>query len=127
MRKMRRGFYAATFPDSKVTAIHQSPRDFPSGKEGEILTVEFTVFGVPCWGSMWASVQTQRAFSFQIATVPGGNGSLLECDCPAMAARRALAVWCRDRWGISWQIPAGASLTDRDGTGGAEAKRASMR
>ena len=75
-------FYAATFPNSEVTAIHRAPGDFPGGKEGEILTVELTVFGMPCLGlNGGPEFPHTEAFSFQIATdTQGGNGSLLECN-----------------------------------------------
>ncbi len=85
-------FYAATFPNSEVTAIHKAPGDFPGGKEGEILTVEFTVCGIPCVGiNGGPQFKHSEAFSFQIANGhPGGNGSLLECDC--QQRRRAKVV-----------------------------------
>jgi predicted 3-demethylubiquinone-9 3-methyltransferase (glyoxalase superfamily) len=117
-------FYAATFPDSKVTAVHKAPGDFPSGKEGDVLTVEFTVFGIPCIGLNGGSYFKQtEAFSFQIATdnqdetdrywnaiVKNGGA---ESDCG----------WCKDRWGVNWQITP-RTLTDALAAGGPEAKRA---
>lgn len=117
-------FYAATFPESKVTAIHHAPSDFPDGKEGDVLTVEFTVCGIPCIGlNGGPAFKQSEAFSFQIATedqeetdhywnaIVGNGGKESECG------------WCKDRWGISWQITPRA-LTDALAAGGAEAKRA---
>jgi predicted 3-demethylubiquinone-9 3-methyltransferase (glyoxalase superfamily) len=62
-------FYAATFPDSDVTAVHKAPSDYPSGKRGDVLTVEFTVLGIPCLGlNGGPAFKHSEAFSFQIAT-----------------------------------------------------------
>jgi len=117
-------FYAATFPDSKVGTIHKAPGDFPGGKEGDPLTVEFTVLGIPCLGLNGGSFFKQsEAFSFQIATESQeetdrywnaivGNGGQ-ESDCG----------WCKDRWGVSWQITPRV-LTEALAAGGAQAKRA---
>ncbi len=98
-------FYAATFPDSHVTAVHRAPGDYPSGKEGNVLTVEFTVLGIPCLGLNGGPQFTHsEAFSFQVSTedqeetdrywnaIVGNGGEESQCG------------WCRDRWGISWQI-----------------------
>ena len=117
-------FYAATFPDSKVTAVYPAPSDFPSGKEGDVLLVEFTVCGIPCLGiNGGPAFKHGQAFSFQIATenqeetdrywnaIVGNGGEESQCG------------WCSDRWGISWQITP-RTLTDALTAGGAEAKRA---
>lgn len=117
-------FYAATFPDSAVKAVHRAPADFPSGKAGDVLTVEFTVFGIPCLGLNGGSMfKHSEAFSFQVATddqeetdrywnaIIGHGGSASACG------------WCRDRWGLSWQITPRV-LTDALAAGGEEAKRA---
>lgn len=98
-------FYAETFPDSEVKAVHRAPGEYPSGKEGDVLTVEFTVLGIPCLGLNGGPVfKHSEAFSFQIATqdqaetdrywnaIVGNGGQESECG------------WCKDRWGISWQI-----------------------
>jgi len=98
-------FYAETFPDSAVGAIHHAPGDYPSGKEGDVLTVEFTVLGIPCLGlNGGPAFKHSEAFSFQVATVDqvetdrywnaivGNGGQESECG------------WCKDRWGLSWQI-----------------------
>lgn len=98
-------FYAETFPDSSVGAVHRAPGDYPSGKEGDVLTVEFTVMGIPCIGlNGGPAFKHNEAFSFQVATEDQsetdrywnaivGNGGQ-ESDCG----------WCKDKWGISWQI-----------------------
>ena len=117
-------FYAATFPDSKVTAVHKAPSDFPGGNKGDVLTVDFTVVGIPCMGLNGGPMFKQsEAFSFQIATddqeetdrywnaIVGNGGQVSDCG------------WCKDRWGLSWQITPRA-LTDALAAGGAEAKRA---
>jgi predicted 3-demethylubiquinone-9 3-methyltransferase (glyoxalase superfamily) len=117
-------FYAATFPDSAVTAVQKAPSDFPSGKEGDVLIVEFTVFGVPCIGLNGGPAFKQtEAFSFQISTedqeetdrywnaIVGNGGKESECG------------WCKDRWGVSWQITP-RTLMEAHAAGGAEAKRA---
>ena len=98
-------FYAATFPDSTVGAIHRAPGEFPSGKEGDVLTVDFTVFGMPCMGlNGGPAFKHSEAFSFQVATddqeetdrywnaIVGNGGQESECG------------WCKDKWGLSWQI-----------------------
>ncbi|MGE0359878.1 MAG: VOC family protein [Vicinamibacterales bacterium] len=117
-------FYAATFPDSKVTAVHRAPADYPSGKAGDVLTVHFSVCGIPCMGLNGGPAFTHsEAFSFQIATdtqeetdrywnaIVGNGGKASDCG------------WCKDRWGLSWQITPRA-LTDALAAGGAEAERA---
>jgi predicted 3-demethylubiquinone-9 3-methyltransferase (glyoxalase superfamily) len=117
-------FYAATFPDSKVTAIHKAPGDFPSGKEGEILTVEFTVFGVPCLGlNGGPQFKHSEAFSFQIATDTQEETDRYWNAIVSNGGEESACGWCRDRWGISWQITPRV-LTDAMAAGGAEAKRA---
>ena len=98
-------FYAETFPDSSLDAVHCAPGDYPSGKEGDVLTVEFTVLGVACLGlNGGPAFKHNEAFSFQVATedqsetdrywnaIVGNGGQESECG------------WCKDKWGISWQI-----------------------
>ena len=117
-------FYAATFPDSSVGAVYRAPTDFPSGKAGDVLTVEFTVAGIPCIGlNGGPAFKQSEAFSFQIATdnqeetdrywnaIVGNGGQASECG------------WCKDKWGLSWQITPRV-LTDAMAAGGDEAKRA---
>ena len=98
-------FYAATFPDSSVKAVHRAPGDFPSGKKGDALTVEFTVMGIPCLGlNGGPAFKHNESFSFQVATdnqeetdrywnaIIGNGGQASDCG------------WCKDKWGVSWQI-----------------------
>lgn len=116
-------FYAATFPDSRVTAVHRAPADYPSGKAGDVLTVEFMVAGIPCLGlNGGPAFRHTEAFSFQIATedqeetdrywnaIVDGGGMPSACG------------WCKDRWGLSWQITPRV-LTDALAAGGEEARR----
>jgi predicted 3-demethylubiquinone-9 3-methyltransferase (glyoxalase superfamily) len=117
-------FYAATFPNSEVGAVQKAPSDFPGGKQGDVLTVEFSVLGIPCLGLNGGPVfKHSEAFSFQVATdtqeetdrywdaIVGNGGA--ESDCG----------WCKDRWGLSWQITPRV-LMDALGAGGDESKRA---
>ncbi len=117
-------FYAATFPDSHVGAVHRAPSDYPNGKAGDALTVEFHVMGIPCIGLNGGPTFTHNeAFSFQIATddqaetdrywdaIVGNGGTESQCG------------WCRDKWGISWQITPRA-LTQAMAQGGHVARRA---
>lgn len=98
-------FYAKTFPDSEVKAVHHAPGDYPDGKQGDVLTVEFTVLGIPCLGlNGGPTFKHSEAFSFQVATddqaetdrywnaIVGNGGQESECG------------WCKDKWGLSWQI-----------------------
>jgi 2-polyprenyl-6-hydroxyphenyl methylase/3-demethylubiquinone-9 3-methyltransferase len=118
-------FYAGTFPDSSVDAVHRAPGDYPAGKEGDVLTVEFTVMGIPCLGlNGGPAFKHNEAFSFQVVTtdqvetdryweaIVGNGGEESECG------------WCKDKWGVSWQITPTAlidAITDPDP---AAAKRA---
>ena len=117
-------FYAATFPDSKVGSVFHAPSEFPGGEKGAVLTVEFTVVGIPCIGlNGGPQFPHTEAFSFQIATddqeetdrywnaIVGNGGQ--ESDCG----------WCKDRWGLNWQITPRV-LIDAFAAGGDEAKRA---
>ena len=117
-------FYAATFPDSEVTAIHKAPGDFPGGKEGEILAVEFTVFGIPCIGlNGGPQFKHSEAFSFQIATDTQEETDRYWNAIVGNGGQESACGWCKDRWGISWQITPRV-LTDAMAAGGPEAKRA---
>ncbi len=117
-------FYAATFPDSRVGPVHRAPSDYPNGKAGDALTVEFTVIGIPCIGLNGGPIfKHSEAFSFQIATddqeetdrywnaIVGNGGEESQCG------------WCRDKWGLSWQITPRV-LSEALAVGGAEARRA---
>jgi predicted 3-demethylubiquinone-9 3-methyltransferase (glyoxalase superfamily) len=117
-------FYADTFPDSKVTAIHKSPADYPGGKEGDVLTVEFTVCGIPCVGiNCGSAVKRTEAFSFQIATDNQAETDRYWNAIVGNGGKENVCGWCTDRWGLSWQITP-RTLTDALAAGGGEAKRA---
>jgi 2-polyprenyl-6-hydroxyphenyl methylase/3-demethylubiquinone-9 3-methyltransferase len=117
-------FYAATFPNSKVTAVHKAPGDFPSGKEGDVLTVEFTVLGIPCLGlNGGPAFKPTEAFSFQIATDNQEETDRYWNAIVKNGGKESDCGWCKDRWGVSWQI-APRVLLDAFDAGGAEAKRA---
>src|SRR5262249_38513841 len=117
-------FYAETFPKSEVTAVHKAPSDYPGGKKGDVLTVEFNVVGIPCLGlNGGPAFKHNESVSFQIATdnqeetdrywnaIVGNGGEERQCG------------WCKDRWGLFWQITP-RTLTDAMTAGGEEAKRA---
>ena len=98
-------FYAATFPDSSVDAVHRAPGDFPSGKEGDVLTVWFTVMGIPCLGlNGGPAFPPTEAFSFQVATVDQAETDRYWDAIVGHGGQESACGWCKDRWGISWQI-----------------------
>ena len=118
-------FYAKTFPNSSVGAVHRAPGDYPDGKQGDVLTVDFTVLGIPCLGlNGGPAFKHCEAFSFQVATVDqmetdrywnaivGNGGQESECG------------WCKDKWGISWQITPVVLTEAYTGPDRAAAKRA---
>ncbi len=117
-------FYATTFPNSKVIAVRKAPSDFPGGKQGDVLTVDFTVCGVPCIGLNGGPVFKQtEAFSFQIATDDQAETDRYWNAIVGNGGQESACGWCKDRWGVSWQITPRV-LTDAMAAGGAEAKRA---
>lgn len=117
-------FYAATFPDSKVGAVHRAPGDFPGGKEGDVLTVDFTVAGIPCIGLNGGPVFPHtEAFSFQIATDDQEETDRYWNAIVNNGGEESACGWCKDKWGISWQITPGV-LMEALAAGGGEAKRA---
>src|SRR5258705_3570507 len=117
-------FYAATFPNSEVTAVHEAPGDYPSGKKGDVLTVEFTVLGIPCLGlNGGPAFRHTEAFSFQIATDNQEETDRYWNAIVGNGGTESMCGWCKDRWGISWQITPRA-LTDALAAGGDEAKHA---
>ena len=117
-------FYAATFPDSKVTAVHNAPSDYPNGKEGNILTVEFTVLGIPCVAvNGGPTFRQSEAFSFQITTEDQEETDRYWNAIVGNGGKESQCGWCKDRWGLSWQITPRV-LSDAMAAGGAEAKRA---
>jgi 2-polyprenyl-6-hydroxyphenyl methylase/3-demethylubiquinone-9 3-methyltransferase len=98
-------FYAATFPDSAVSAVHRAPGDYPAGKEGDVLTVEFTVAGIPCLGlNGGPGVTHSQAFSFQIATEDQEETDRLWNAIVGNGGQPNVCGWCQDKWGLSWQI-----------------------
>jgi predicted 3-demethylubiquinone-9 3-methyltransferase (glyoxalase superfamily) len=117
-------FYSATFPNSEVTAVHKAPADYPSGKAGDVLTVEFTIFGIPCLGlNGGPAFNHSEAFSFQIATDDQAETDRYWDAIVGNGGQESACGWCKDRWGLSWQITPRA-LTNALAAGGAEAKRA---
>ncbi len=117
-------FYAKTFPDSTVGAVHRAPSDFPSGKKGDALTVEFTVAGVACIGLNGGPVFKQsEAFSFQIATDDQAETDRLWDAIVGNGGQESACGWCKDKWGVSWQITPRV-LTEAMALGGDEARRA---
>ncbi|MBD9435958.1 VOC family protein [Pseudoxanthomonas sp. PXM03] len=98
-------FYASIFPDSEVKAVHHAPADFPSGKEGDVLTVEFTVLGIPCVGLNGGKAFKQtEAFSFQIATDDQEETDRLWNAIVGNGGQESACGWCKDKWGLNWQI-----------------------
>ncbi|MDB5895959.1 MAG: hypothetical protein JWQ88_3490 [Rhodoferax sp.] len=98
-------FYAATFPDSAVGRVLHAPSDYPSGKQGDVLTVEFTVAGIPCVGlNGGRQFQQSEAFSFQIATDDQAETDRLWHAIVGHGGQESACGWCKDRWGVSWQI-----------------------
>jgi predicted 3-demethylubiquinone-9 3-methyltransferase (glyoxalase superfamily) len=117
-------FYAETFPDSTVGAVHRAPSDYPSGKQGDVLTVEFTVAGIPCLGlNGGPAFKHNEAFSFQIATDDQEETDRYWNAIVGNGGQESACGWCKDKWGISWQITPRV-LTEAMALGGAEAKRA---
>ena len=117
-------FYAGVFPDSFVSAVHLAPSDYPSGKAGDVLTVEFTVCGVPCLGlNGGPAFQQSEAFSFQIATDDQAETDRYWNAIVGFGGRESACGWCKDKWGLNWQITP-RTLSEAMAAGGAEAKRA---
>ena len=117
-------FYAATFPDSEVTAVRHAPTDYPNGKAGDILVVEFTVCGLPCIGlNGGPQIKHSIAFSFQIATDTQEETDRYWNSIVNNGGEESECGWCQDRWGISWQIIP-RTLTEAIAAGGEEARRA---
>jgi predicted 3-demethylubiquinone-9 3-methyltransferase (glyoxalase superfamily) len=117
-------FYAATFPNSKVEHVFYAPSDYPSGKEGDVLTVYFTVLGVSCMGlNGGPAFKQSESFSFQIATDNQEETDLYWNAIVENGGQESECGWCSDKWGISWQITP-HTLTEALQNGGEEAKRA---
>lgn len=117
-------FYAGLFPHSSVEAIHRSPGDYPSGKAGDVLTVEFKVLGIHCIGvNGGAYFKHSEAFSFQIATEDQAETDKYWNAIVNNGGAESMCGWCKDKWGVSWQITL-RTLTEAMAKGGEEAKRA---
>lgn len=117
-------FYAETFPDSRVGAVCRAPGDYPDGAEGDVLTVEFTVCGIPCVGlNGGPRFRHSEAFSFQIATGDQAETDRYWNAITHNGGEESMCGWCRDRWGLSWQITPRV-LTEAMAAGGDVAKRA---
>jgi predicted 3-demethylubiquinone-9 3-methyltransferase (glyoxalase superfamily) len=98
-------FYARTFPDSSMGAVRRAPSDFPSGKKGDVLTVEFTVCGIPCIGLNGGPMfKHSEAFSFQISTADQAETDRLWNAIVGNGGQESACGWCKDKWGLSWQI-----------------------
>jgi len=98
-------FYASTFPDSRVIAVHKAPADYPSGKAGDVITVEFTVMGVPCIGlNGGKAFSHSEAFSFQVATDSQEETDRYWHSIVGNGGSESVCGWCKDKWGLSWQI-----------------------
>ena len=98
-------FYAHTFPDTSVDAVHRAPGDYPAGKQGDVLTVEFTVMGIPCLGlNGGPAFQHDEAFSFQVATADQAETDRYWNAIVSNGGAASACGWCKDKWGLSWQI-----------------------
>ncbi len=105
-------FYARTFPDSSVGAVHRAPGDFPSGKRGDALMVEFTILGIPCVGlNGGPGINHNEAFSFMVATADQAETDRYWNAIIANGGQESACGWCKDKWGLSWQITP-IALTD---------------
>jgi len=111
-------FYAKTFPDSQVKAVHKAPGDFPGGKKDNVLTVEFTVLGIPCLGLNGGPMfKHTEAFSFQVATDDQAETDRYWNAIVGNGGQESACGWCKDKWGLSWQITPRAltdAITDAD-------------
>ena len=118
-------FYAKTFPDSAVTAVHKAPGDYPSGKQGQVLTVEFTVLGVPCVGlNGGPAFKHTEAFSFQVVTDSQAETDRYWNAIVNNGGAESACGWCKDKWGLSWQITPRVLLDAMNDPDRAAAKRA---
>ncbi len=118
-------FYAKTFPDSKVGKIMRAPGDYPDGKQGSILTVDFTVMGIPCLGlNGGPAFKHNEAFSFQVATDNQAETDRLWNAIVGNGGQESACGWCKDKWGLSWQITPRVLMAAITGSDPAVAKRA---
>ena len=117
-------FYSKTFPDSTMGAVHHAPSDFPGGKTGDPLLVEFTVLGIPCVGlNGGPAFKHNEAFSFQVSTKDQAETDKYWDAIVGNGGQESACGWCKDKWGVSWQITP-TVLTDALSSGGDKAKRA---
>ena len=117
-------FYAKTFPNSSVGAVQRAPADNPSGKEGDALVVAFNVMGIPCVGlNGGPHFKQSEAFSFQVSTEDQAETDRYWNAIVGNGGQESQCGWCKDKWGISWQITPRV-LTDALAKGGGVAKRA---
>jgi predicted 3-demethylubiquinone-9 3-methyltransferase (glyoxalase superfamily) len=123
-------FYAETFPDSALGALHRAPGDYPSGKQGDVLTVEFSVMGIPCLGlNGGPAFKHSEAFSFQVATDDQAETDRLWNAIIDHGGQASACGWCKDKWGLSWQITPRAliaAITDPDADAAQRAFHAMM-
>ena len=123
-------FYAATFPDSSVGRVFRAPTDYHSGRKGDVLTVDFTVLGIPCLGLNGGPDFTHNeSFSFQVATVDQAETDRYWDAIIGNGGQASACGWCKDKWGVSWQITPAAlmrAVTDDDPAGAARAFEAMM-
>ena len=121
-------FYAETFPDSAVGKVYRAPADYPSGKQGDVLTVEFNVIGIPCLGlNGGPAFKQSEAFSFQVATDDQAETDRLWNAVVGNGGEESACGWCKDRWGFSWQITPRILLDATSSPDKAAAKRAKAR
>ena len=118
-------FYAQTFPDSSVGAVHLAPGDFPSGKEGNVITVEFNVMGIPCVGlNGGLAFKHNEAFSFAVATADQAETDRYWNAILGNGGQESACGWCKDKWGVSWQITPLVLINAINGSDRAAARRA---
>jgi predicted 3-demethylubiquinone-9 3-methyltransferase (glyoxalase superfamily) len=118
-------FYAKTFPNSSVDSVHLAPSDYPSGKKGDVLTVQFTVLGIPCIGLNGGSAfKHTEAFSFQVATEDQAETDRYWNAIIDNGGEASQCGWCKDKWGLSWQITPVVLTKAFTGSDPAAAKRA---
>jgi len=118
-------FYAETFPDSAVGAVMRAPGDYPDGKQGDVLTVEFTVMGIPCLGlNGGPAFKHSEAFSFQVATDDQAETDRLWNAIVGNGGEESACGWCKDKWGLNWQITPRALIDAISDPDRAAAKRA---
>lgn len=117
-------FYAKTFPNSSVGEVHYAPSDYPDGKQGDVLTVDFTVLGIPCVGLNGGPMFKQsEAFSFQIQTEDQAETDRYWNAIVNNGGQESHCGWCKDKWGISWQITPRTLIEGVTSKDKAEAKR----